>query len=237
MLNAKQTKRLRRPGGLRGGGGDTEAKHRRRGGGVVTRRRNTDGGGGVVTRRRNTDGGGGRPGGETQTEGGWSPGGETPTEGGGVDPPPWDCLGRLMGNSRTLHGTALAAGRFLIGDSDTLEDVSPVLLSTPQGCTLHPARLQPSWVHEAPAGGEGQPLGLSPSHIAGVHQRIGVSIFVEFTASVCCFGPVLLHIGGWCLWRPSASASTDATLVVLGSFSEAVAKFVPPSSFKPRSLR
>ena len=71
MLNAKQTKRLRRPGDLRGGG-------------VVTRRANTDGGGGVVTRRRNTDGGGG-----------WSPGGETQTEGGvGVDLPPpgivWD---------------------------------------------------------------------------------------------------------------------------------------------------
>ena len=47
-------------------------------------------GGGVVTRRRNTDGGG---------RGGWSPGGETQTEGGGSTSPPWDCLGRLMGNS------------------------------------------------------------------------------------------------------------------------------------------
>ena len=70
----KETAPARGP--ARGGGGGTEAKHRRRGGGgdpeAKHRRR-----GGVVTRRRNTDS------------------------------PPWDCLGRLMGNSQKSSNTTL----------------------------------------------------------------------------------------------------------------------------------
>ena len=53
-----------------------EAKHRRRGGGDPEAKHRRRGGGGHPEAKHRRRGGGGRP------------------------PPPWDCLGRLMGNSR-----------------------------------------------------------------------------------------------------------------------------------------
>ena len=61
MLNAKQKKRLRRPGDLWGGGGDTEAKHRRRGGGGDPEAKHRRRGGGHPEAKHRRRGGGGHP--------------------------------------------------------------------------------------------------------------------------------------------------------------------------------